>query len=245
MRTALLLLLASLASIASVPGAARADVVVAAGAAMTLGEGTLSTGCTALRVAGTFRGASGRLAGGDVEIQSGGLLAGDGGLLEVAGDWTNQGTFDAGASTVHFLDGCSNSEAEICDESTFANLVVESLNGKTYRFEAGATQTVLDSLTVAGDSGSLVRVRSKIDGERAFIALRGDQDISFVDVQDHEAVARHIAKGPPEDFDSVDSGNNLRWFLNLDSIPAATPAALLLLALALASAAWWQLRRIS
>jgi hypothetical protein len=224
----------------------RADVIVGDGATMTLGDGTLAMGCMALRITGTLHGASGTVElGGDYEIQSGGLLAGEGGTFEVAGDWSNQGTFDPGGSTVHFLDGCGNAEARICNSSTFANLIVESDTGKIYEFEAGATQTVLDSLVIAGDQAALVRIQSKSDGDRAFIDLQGDQEISFVDVRDHEAVGRRIAPGAPEDFGSIDSGNTRNWFFNIDALPApaATTSALLVALLAMTLVAGWRLRR--
>jgi hypothetical protein len=208
----------------------RADVIVGDGAEVTLGDGTLGLSCRALRISGTLRGGSGTIRqGGDYEILPGGILAAEGATLEVAGDWNNLGTFEPGGSTVHFLDGCDRDEAAICDTTTFANLVVESAMGKTYEFEVGATQTVLDSLVVNGDDGARVLIRSKQAGQRAFIDLRGDQEIAFVDVRDHEAVRRRIGTRPAEDLASIDSGNTVNWFIDLDAalMPATSAPALI------------------
>ncbi len=211
-------------------GSARADLVVGDGAAMTLGQGTLRMGCRGIRVAGTLHGSSGLIElAGDYAIEAGGRLYGDGATFEVAGDWAVQGSFDPGGSTVHFVDGCGRDTGQVCNSSTFANLILESDSAKTYEFEAGATQIVLDSLAISGADGALVQIRSKSAGDRAFIDLRGENEVRFVDVQDQEAVGRRIGFGSPEDLGSVDRGNTQNWFIDFDaeSVPATEMPALI------------------
>ena len=42
----------------------------------------------------------------NVTIHPSGLVNGNSATLEVAGDWDNAGTFNAGTSTVQLMDGC-------------------------------------------------------------------------------------------------------------------------------------------
>lgn len=134
------------------------------------------------------------------------------GSVSLGGSWANNGTFTAGTGTVNFIDGTS--PASISGTNTFYNLKAATTAGKQINFEATKTQTVANSLTLQGASGNLLTLRSTVNGQQAVINLQngGTQSISYVDVKDHSASGQYLAPGPPSSFNSVDSGNNNRWF---------------------------------
>jgi len=72
--------------------------------------------------------------------------------MNVTGNWTNSGTFNAGTGTVTFTgDGTSI----ISGNTTFKNLKCVT-PGKTLSFPAGSTQTVGGTLEITGTSGSRI-----------------------------------------------------------------------------------------
>ncbi len=216
-------------------------VSIDAGAHWQIGDAVVDMDCAALNVAGTLDAQNGEVDGiGDLDIA--GALSAATATFEVGGNWNNHGAFAAGAGTVRFSDRCGAAQATIGGASTFANLIVESAAGKAYRFPAGLTQTVAQSLHLAGASGQLLPIRSTQSGVRASLALSqaGGQQIAWVDVADMEAPAGSawLAPGLAATFHSVDSGNNVRWFVLAPQAatipaPATSPWALFALALAL------------
>ena len=214
------------------PGAWADELNVGAGASVDLGTASIDLGCADLTVTGTFSsGSVGFAAARDVTIEPTGVLNGNSATLEVAGNWANGGVFTCGASTVSFVDGCGLTTATITGDTTFCGLEMATGIGKVYAFEAGSTQTITDSLTLAGASGNLLTIRSTIDGLEAFTNLLGSQSIDFVDVKDNHAVGSPLALPA----NSVDSGNTQGWVPSVP-IPVLVPlgVALLLIALLLA-----------
>ena len=221
----------------------RAEVLVGLDASLSLGAGTLSLGCESLEVSGSLLGGSGNVQSvGDLALEASGVVAGDSASFEIRGDWSNLGTFDPGSSDVRFTDGCGRSSSSIHDATSFAALTVDSATGKTYSFAAGETQTVLGSLAIHGDESAPVRIESTSEGLRALIDLAGEQEISFVHVQDHEAIGERIAPGRPAEFQSVDAGNNVRWFHHPLEIPTTSVLGRWLLVAVIGGAACWRLR---
>jgi hypothetical protein len=208
--------------------ASAAQLTVGSGASVDLGTGSLVLGCADLSIAGTFSaGTVGFTQARDVGIGPTGLVNGDSATLEVAGDWENAGTFNAGTSTVQLVDGCGLSSAVITGNSTFYELVMTTLTGKLYSFAAGSTQTVAQSLSLTGASGNLLTIRSTVDGEEAFIDLEGSASTDYVDVKDNHAIGNIIPLGDT----SVDSGNTVGWWVF--PVPVLPLAGLALLILGL------------
>ena len=89
--------------------AAHADWVIAAGSVSDMGGGTVTLGCTDLYVGGTLTvGAGGSLT--DVRsvfIEPGGSLQLDGGRLELAQQWVNQGSLSTGGGQVLRVDSAT------------------------------------------------------------------------------------------------------------------------------------------
>lgn len=207
--------------------ASAGQVTVGSGASFDLGTGSLDLGCADLTVGGTLSaGTVGMAAARDVTIDPTGLVNGETALLQVAGDWDNAGTFNAGSSSVNLVDGCGLLSATIGGNSTFATLAMTTASGKLFQFEAGSTQTVTQSLSIQGADGDLLEIRSTLDGSEAFLDSQGTQSVAYVDVKDNHAVGDQI----PLMLSSLISGNALGWILAVPALPAS---GLALLALAL------------
>ena len=118
-----------------------------------------------------------------------------------------------------FEDGCMPNQSNITGSSTFFALQIMTSTGKTVDFQAGATQTVLDSLTLLGTAGNLLVLRSSMPGQQAFLNLgpMGAQMIDYVNVADIGATGQALAAGP----NSVDSGNTSGW--SFGEVASATP----------------------
>ncbi len=222
----------------ALPASASASVVtVGSGASMDLSTGSLDLGCADLTVTGTLSaGTSGFTQARDVTIDPTGVVNGNSATLEVAGDWDNSGTFNAGTSAVQLVDGCGLASAVIAGDTTFANLDMTTTSGFLYSFVAGSTQTVTSSLTLLGTEASLLTIRSTVDGSEAFLNVQGTSSADFVDVQDSDATGGNaIALGP----NSVKGSNTPGW-LATALVPALGALGLTLLALSLL----WSGRRV-
>ncbi len=200
------------------------------GASVDLGTGSLDLGCADLTVAGTLSaGTRGFTHARDVTIDPAGVLNGNSATLEVAGDWDNAGSFNAGTSTVQLVDGCGLASAVIAGDTTFANLDMTTTSGFLYSFTAGSTQTVTSSLTLLGTEASLLTLRSTVDGSEAFLNVQGTSSADFVDVQDSDATGGNaITLGP----NSVKGSNTPGWVATA-LVPALGALGLALLALSL------------
>jgi hypothetical protein len=86
------------------------------------------------------------------------LIAPTSSLFTIAGNWTNNGTFTPSDGTVTF-DGPANSTSTIYNSNTFYNLNCTT-SDKNIVFEAGATTTVADTLTLTGTLDHEIILRS-------------------------------------------------------------------------------------
>jgi len=237
-------------------------------------DGKLSRGATGLLTAGLLYVASGFAVAADFSLTSGNSFDLGGGTLDLdcanftvhntatfnagsghvllSGNWSNQGVFNPGTSMVTFDDDCGPASTSVITGATnFHNFIANTTSGHGLTFGSGETQSVMNDLVLTGAAGQLLRIRSTTEGTQAFLELdgAGSQTISYVDVKDNNAPVpgQWLAPGPPFQFDSVDSGNNYRWFLNLPvqggpgagrEIPilSAPGLALLIVLIALAAA---------
>ncbi len=126
--------------------------------------------------------------------------------MNVAGNWTNSGTFTSGTNTVT-LDGTNQS---MTGSSTFYNFSKTVTSIATLTFPSGSEQIVTHSLTLHGAAGQLLSLRSSSSPTQSKLTLNsgGTQAISYVDVKDNNAGnGLTLFAGST----SVDSGNNINW----------------------------------
>lgn len=162
-----------------------------------------------LTIAGSLTTASGTLnlnnwnlnVDGYVLIISSGTLNATSSTITVKGNWANYGNFYPGTSTVIL----SGTNQNIYGNTTFYNLIKTVTSADTLYFEAGSTQTIINSLTLQGASNNLLSLRSTVDGSFWYIDPEGARNISFMDLKDsYNKNFTRIILLP----DSVDSGNN-------------------------------------
>lgn len=148
--------------------AAHAGVYeVGSGATTTLASSpTLDLNCNDFAINGQFLTGPGTVQdANDVAINSGGTLDGGSGVINVDGDWTNNGTFIPGTSTVQLLGACTGSPVVLTGQTTFCHLDLSGA-GITYTIPAGRNITVNCSLTL----GSNPDLQSS-SGQTAYITL--------------------------------------------------------------------------
>ena len=175
-------------------------------------------------------------------IDPGGVINGNAATFEVTGDWTNNGTFNPGTSTVTFMDGCATGDATVSGDTTFYNLDWTTVVGRTMYFEAGATQTILNFLNVYGTSTGVLFIRSTVPGALAFTTLLGDHFVQYVDVEDNHANANIIGPAPAPEFDSIKGPMSDGWFIPGVPIPTLSVWGMLLFALLIMGVTWRSLR---
>ena len=230
------------------PALAAADVIIPPGATWSLNGGTLDLGCTDQTVAGTLQIGSGQeLSARNITIQSGGVVDGGSGAIELGGNWSNNGGFLAGASTVRFRDLCALAISTISGSSSFANARFVTSTGKNYVFAVGSVQTITGVLEITGTTPQPIQFRSSAPGQIATIDLAptATQQIAHVGVTDVWATGQPLA---PDLKNEGGGGNAMGWFGSLvpgavASIPALSNVMMATLAALLALFAGPGLRR--
>jgi hypothetical protein len=191
---------------------AAADVIVPSNAIVNLNGSTLDLGCTDLVVAGMLQIGSGQVLNArNVTIQSGGVIVGGSGTIELGGNWSNNGAFLGGTGTVDFLDLCALASATISGSSSFANASFVTATGKNYVFAVGSVQTITGVLEITGTTPQPIQFRSSTPGQVARIMLTptGTQQIAHVGVTDVWATGQPLA---PNLQNEGGGGNALGWF---------------------------------
>jgi len=238
-------------------GTAHADLIVGAGSTTTLGSGVVDLACTDLIVAGTLQIASGSIHNArNVTIQPGGTIDGGSGLIQLGGNWTDNGSFVANTGEVDFRDLCVPGPASITGSTTFFRASFVSGTGKNYVFAVGSTQTIQSVLEIAGTAPSPIQFRSSTPGQVANMNLvaGGTQLIQHVGVTDVWATGQHLA---PNLTNEGGGGNAHRWFNrggggggpgrggSAAPIPTIDVGALIALAALLAASGLWFVRRVT
>ncbi len=157
---------------------------------------------------------------GNVDIGFGAAVTATAGDVEVGGDWTNDGVFHAGTSTVNF----NGTDQAIHGTTTFHNLKKFADGGHTLTFESGSEQVVGGELDLEGGSATdPLNIRASVPGTRALLKLTGTSTLSYLDVKDSKASGLELDCTT----DCMDSGNNLNWLFPSETptpTPTPTPA---------------------
>jgi hypothetical protein len=203
-----------------------ADFQLDSGDSFGLGAGTLDLGC------------------GNFTLHSGAVFNAGSGNIQLSGNWSNQGSFSRGSSSVVFDDSCgAASTSHVTGVTHFHDLAATTTTAHELRLESGQTHTIASALELTGTQNELLKISSSAPGTPAYFVLEegGSQTISYVDVQDNYASppGQWLAPDTPEHFNSVDSGGNLRWFLTgmepIEPIPTLSGLGLVLLLLLLSA----------
>lgn len=120
--------------------------------------------------------------------------------ITVSSNWTNSGIFTPQSGAVVF-----NSTATLAGNTTFYNLTAAT-PGITLTLSVGTTQAITGTLTLTGQSGDLVTIRTTSAGTRAYLRSLGSAAITYVDVRDNQATGSVLSASA-----SNDSGNNVNW----------------------------------
>ena len=232
-------------SLSCAASASGAGIELPAGASWVQ-PGQLDLGGSNLLIGGNFTLANGSLTGGEaLSITSGGIFEAGSGGIQLFGDWTNNGTFNAGTGQVSFVDGGAASST-ISGSTLFHNLSLASTSGKTWRFASGSTQRVDGLLVIQGTAGKPIQLASTHPGQPAYLDLLpgGTQSIHAVGVSDIYASGQHLAAGQTN---QGGSGGAVGWFdsdtASIQAIPSLSSLGLALLSCLLSAAALLQRRR--
>ncbi len=138
--------------------------------------------------------------------------------INIAGDWTNNGTFTAQAGSVVFDGG----DQSLAGDTTFYDLTkIDAADDSTdvsLTFEAGSTFTVTGLLTINGiDADDRVNLLSSNPGTRWDLVASGTFDVDWIEITDSDATGGL----EPVATNAVDGGNNLGWDFGAEA-PAAT-----------------------
>ncbi len=125
--------------------------------------------------------------------------------INVAGNWTNSGTFTAGNSTV-ILDG---SNQTITGDNTFYNLQKTVTSTATLTFTAGSIQGILNNLVLSGTEGNLLLLRSSSDSTQWSISAH-TPSVQYVDVKD----SNNLNNNSIVCDNCVGSGHNTNWAIS-------------------------------
>ena len=151
------------------------------------GSYTVNSGTGAVTVTGNsinFNGTttiSGATSFNNVAIAASSTLTAPAANLSIAGNFTNNGTFNASTGKI-ILTGATQT---ITGANTFNKLTKSVSASDTLYLPAGLTQTFNDSLVLTGTSGNILYLLSSSSGTQATINPTGKRVISYVAVQDN------------------------------------------------------------
>jgi len=178
-----------------------ANVVVGYCAGITIGAGagmTLAGSPTVATVDLTISPAAG--------VLGAGILNAGAATLNIKGNWSNQGTFTAGASTVNFIGG----NQSINGSTTFYNFTKNVTTAATLTFDHLGTQTIVNSLILNGASLQLLSLRSTslTVAFKIILQFGGQQSLSYLDVSYSDASGGSTLVAGAT---STNSGSNTNW----------------------------------
>lgn len=237
---------ASLCLLGAAAGADAQQLVVGAGARLTLGTSVMEAGCSDVQVSGTLEVAAGTLRGAR-HLAVPGSLRGGSGLVSLSGDLAAAGTLVPETGTVRIVDGCGSSESRVDGDHQFNRFSVQTSAPHRLVLPAGGTQAIASALELIGGVERLV-LRSSANGVVSLLSLAagGSQTVHRVDALDVGAppAGQFLAPNLAASYDSIDRGNTPRFFADQPNypVPMLSPGGLLGLILLLCSLAWIQLR---
>ncbi|MGO8697805.1 MAG: LamG-like jellyroll fold domain-containing protein [Limisphaerales bacterium] len=132
--------------------------------------------------------------------------------LNIAGNFANSGTFNAETGTVT-LNGITSATSSVSGNNTFYNLVIAKANKPVIAFTSGTTQTILGSLSSAGDSTHQITITATSSGMLSpftFTQSSGSELVSYTTLS-YSTAAGGATWSAPSAVGDVDGGNNSGW----------------------------------
>jgi hypothetical protein len=203
---------------------ASASMSIPSGASLQLNGGALSLGESSLSLGGTLAVDSGQLVGvTDLTTLAGSALSAASGLIELSGNWSVPGAFNAGMGAVNFIDG-SSGVSSIHGSNAFFVLSLISAAGKHIVLDPGGIQQITQQLEIQGTAAQPIQIERLPDGDIGQMNLLagGIQLISHVGVSNVYATDQPLA---PDLTNEGGSGNAFGWFGTLPPPPVPIPAS--------------------
>lgn len=203
---------------------AWAQLVIPSGGSFDVPGGSMDMGCLSVEVEGSLNIIAGQFSTtSNLNVAGTGTFNGGSGVLAVGGDLSSTGTFNAGNGTVALTDGCTGNTSQLSGTMVFQNLTLSSATGRTFVIPAGTNITVLGTLTLQGAPGQNIQLVSS-GGGTAVINLAPGATVN-------------------QSFASVAGNVQIGGAAVATSIPTLSEYGLMLLALLMGMAAFWQHRR--
>lgn len=125
--------------------------------------------------------------------------------INLAGNWTNGGTFTPNQSTVTF----TGTTQTVSGDNTFYNFVKNATSANTLNFEALKTQNITNSFTAMGSSSvNKLTLQSTLAGTQWMINIPSNRNISQLNVRDSNNIGANINAG---DGTNTNVSNNTNW----------------------------------
>lgn len=146
---------------------------------------------------------------GNLGIYAGGIRTGNAYNITLSGSWANYGSFVSSGTTT--LDGANQT---ISGVTLFRNLFKQITSADTLYFDFTGQQSVSGALTLKGNGGTLLKLRSTKNGSGARMFVDGNggyQTIDNLDVKDMIATGGQTLECYTYTEGCVDSGSNIKW----------------------------------
>lgn len=139
-----------------------------------------------------------------------GTLSSGGQNINVAGNWSNSGTYAAGSNTVTF----TGTNQSLSGNTIFNSLTKSVATARTLTFSAGSTTTINGTATLNGASGQPLTLASSSPGTHWNLNLTAaaTKALSFVSVAWGDASSSNASQKNINPASSTDGGNNIAWF---------------------------------
>ncbi len=152
------------------------------------------------------------------DLEAGGTFNAQSSALTVTGNWTNNGTFTQGTSTVTF-NGANT--ATVLGATTFYNLSITPASAKEVDFSAtgGDIIGVTNTFSAHGSSGNLVTLHSTSAGNQWHFNPTGTASADWISVKDGGC---QVGSSNVSAADFTNEGNNGSCWVAVGSVPFGT-----------------------
>ncbi|MFZ2038738.1 MAG: dockerin type I domain-containing protein [Minisyncoccia bacterium] len=190
------------------------NLTLSGGGVKTLTGVTTIGGNFTLTGSSTATASSGLTIGGNVSIGTGTTFNGGTALdHNVAGNWSNSGTFTPSTCTVNF----NGANQSINNANTWYNLSITGTSSRTVTLQSGALQTVLNGLTLSGASEQLLTLVPSISLTKWQLSAPIIQSVTYTSPSYSDASSGTAVNATSTT--NSDGGNNVNWNFASNPVP--------------------------